>query len=217
MKASIVTTCKGWLSHLRRSLPLMLERTPADIVVVDAQGPDFSGAWVESLHDPRLCVERVPMEKWDPSLARNGGAARAIANGATHLVFLDADALITKGFWGQLIFDDAFCIINPVPTTEVLGMLVVGVELFQSVGGYASYKPILEDLDLRMRAYERVQRVHLISPAFLGVLHHSSKTRAHADPEYVRKAEDSLERYRVALDPVTHRILAGYDFVKVGR
>jgi hypothetical protein len=132
---------------------------------------------------------------------------------------LDADALITKGFWGQLIFDDAFCIINPVPTTEVLGMLAVGVELFQSVGGYATYQPILEDLDLRLQLYMKVRRYNTVSPIYYGVLHHSNKLRLHGPErmEYIHAAEDNLESYRQALSPAIYKVLAGFDFVKVSK
>lgn len=45
---SIVTTCKGRLQNLQRSLPTFLAQLDAEIVVVDYDCPQGAGSWVQT-------------------------------------------------------------------------------------------------------------------------------------------------------------------------
>lgn len=44
---TFVTTCRGRLAHLRRSLPTFVAQPDAEVVVVDYDCPERSGEWVE--------------------------------------------------------------------------------------------------------------------------------------------------------------------------
>jgi glycosyltransferase involved in cell wall biosynthesis len=92
---SIVTTSKGRLQHLQRSLPTFLAQPNTDVIVVDYDCPQNSGDWVET-HFPAARVERVSnAPRFSLSRARNIGAQVATA---PWLVFCDADNLLLEGF-----------------------------------------------------------------------------------------------------------------------
>jgi len=94
---AFITTCKGRLDHLRKTLPLMVAQQPDEIVVVDYSCPDGAGDWVETNH-PDVKVVRVA-ESGDFAMcrARNIGARHT---NAQWLVFIDADIVIEAG-WVQ--------------------------------------------------------------------------------------------------------------------
>ena len=92
---TIVTTCKGRLSHLSDSVPRLLrQRTSRKflIVVVDYGDPDGCFEWVVEKSHPQLGALRVTtnVDEFNLSRARNCGASMA-----THplVSFVDADAL----------------------------------------------------------------------------------------------------------------------------
>jgi len=92
---SIVTTSKGRLQHLQRSLPTFLAQPNTDVIVVDYDCPQNSGDWAET-HFPAARVERVSnAPRFSLSRARNIGAQVATA---PWLVFCDADNLLLEGF-----------------------------------------------------------------------------------------------------------------------
>ena len=91
---SIITTCKGRLDHLKRSLPRMVEQNEAEVIVVDYSCPEGTADYVEK-HFPSVRVVRVEGEvgfsNWR---ARNRGAAEASSN---VLIFCDADTILAEG------------------------------------------------------------------------------------------------------------------------
>jgi glycosyltransferase involved in cell wall biosynthesis len=92
---SIVTTCKGRLQHLHRSLPTFLAQPDTEVVVVDYDCPQRSGDWVEANY-PAAIVARVgDAPRFNLSRARNIGVEAATA---PWLVFCDADNLLSEGF-----------------------------------------------------------------------------------------------------------------------
>lgn len=96
---SIITTCKGRLQHLQRSLPTFLAQPDAEVVVVDYDCPQHSGDWVAE-HFPAAKVERVAdYPRFNLSRARNIGARAATA---PWLVFCDADNLLAEGFMAAI-------------------------------------------------------------------------------------------------------------------
>lgn len=88
---SIITTCKGRLEHLERSLPSMLAQKDTEVIVVDYSCPDGTADHVER-HFTDARVVRVDGEdgfsNWK---ARNRGAAVADSD---LLVFCDADTIL---------------------------------------------------------------------------------------------------------------------------
>src|SRR6185369_6037579 len=95
LQVGFVTTCKGRLHHIQRTLPLIVAQLPKEVVVVDYGCPQSVGDWVET-HFPNVTVVRVGD---DPgfclSRARNIGARQT---SAPWICFTDADALITSGW-----------------------------------------------------------------------------------------------------------------------
>jgi hypothetical protein len=90
---SIVTTCKGRLEHLKRTLPRMIAQDAAEVIVVDYSCPEGTGDYVEK-NFPSVRVVRVEGEtgfsNWK---ARNRGAAAATSD---VLIFCDADTILTE-------------------------------------------------------------------------------------------------------------------------
>lgn len=95
LRFSIVTTCKGRLHHLQRSLPTFLAQPDAEVIVVDYDCPQGTADWVAT-HCPAARVEIVrPAPVFNLSRARNIGARRARA---PWLLFCDADNLLPPDF-----------------------------------------------------------------------------------------------------------------------
>ena len=92
---ALLTTSRGRLHHLQRTLPLMLSQGAAEVVVVDYGCPDGTGDWVER-HHPAARVARVTdATEFCLSRARNIAAEHSRAE---WLVFVDADILIAPGW-----------------------------------------------------------------------------------------------------------------------
>jgi len=197
----IILTCKGRLEHLKQSLPLMIEYTPAPIVVVDASCPDRAGDWVESLKNPRLHVERVEMPKWNLSLARNKGAQRALREGANYLIFLDADTLVKPEFWTYLeprINNKVFLFVSP-SRSDLVGILTVPSLIFTEVQGYDErFKEYgNEDLDLRIRLYLRSKIFDKIDPNTLSYIEHDNHLRVRFNSGIGSRREQASRTFRI--------------------
>lgn len=96
---TIVTTCRGRLSHLRQSLPAMLAQGAERVIVVDYDCPEGTGDWVTANH-PEVHVVRAKDEAgFSPSRARNIGIASA---GTEWICLLDADSVPGPGWLSWL-------------------------------------------------------------------------------------------------------------------
>jgi glycosyltransferase involved in cell wall biosynthesis len=86
---AFITTCKGRLHHLRQTLPTMAAQRPEELIVVDYDCQDGTGAWVEA-NFPQAKVVRAsqPDGGFNVGRARNLGAAAASSE---WLFFVDAD------------------------------------------------------------------------------------------------------------------------------
>ena len=181
MKPYIITTCKGRLHHLKETLPLVLSRTKADVVLVDASCPDGSGDWAMTLHNPKLTVLSKELPYWNAPIVRNAGAKLAIKNGATHLIFLDADTIVQEGFWEALVgrLDQDTFFFTPPLVTDLMGFLAVHSARFIQVGGYDSKFGEYghEDLDLRLRLYLKTGRFGNIEANLLSTIPHEDSLR----------------------------------------
>jgi glycosyltransferase involved in cell wall biosynthesis len=85
---AFVTTCKGRLHHLKETLPLMAAQQPDELIVVDYSCPQGAGDWVEANFPQAKVVRVTGEERFNPSRARNAGAAAATSE---WLFFVDAD------------------------------------------------------------------------------------------------------------------------------
>ncbi len=90
-----LTTCRGRLHHLQRTLPLMLAEQPDEVIVVDHDCPQGTAAWVEANH-PSVRVVRIrDGQPFQLAHARNVGLAESRAD---ILCVIDADILVSPGF-----------------------------------------------------------------------------------------------------------------------
>jgi len=136
---AFVTTCKGRLHHIKRTLPLLVAESPASIVVVDYGCPDNVGDWVTENYpdvvvvriedDPGFCVAR----------ARNLGAKRV---DAPWICFIDADVQVKSGWldWMVCNLDSRFFyradFEDGVRDQETWGTFLCPREAFESAEGY---------------------------------------------------------------------------------
>ena len=209
---SIITTCKGRLDHLKRSLPHMLEQNGAEVIVVDYSCPDGTADYVEE-HFPSVRVVRVEGEAgFSNWRARNRGAAAASSN---VLIFCDADTILAEGavevisttlpprrygFFSReatLRFNKSRIRIGD---NQLRGFHVVPTPAFRALGGYDE---VLEgyaaggDTDLEDRlALRGIQRFALGDAIIDDVIEHEHETRLtyHRDPISISYAAGILYR-----------------------
>lgn len=133
---SLITTCKGRLAHLQRTLPLMAAQgRDCEVIVVDYACPDGTAAWVAD-HFPEVKIVQVRGEtSFHVARARNLGVRAAQA---PWLMFVDADVLLPPGFAAYMRpLLAPGCYYRPAPvTTDTWGSLLVSRDDFLAVGGY---------------------------------------------------------------------------------
>lgn len=222
---SLVTTCKGRLDHLRRTLPQMAALAPlAEVVMVDFDCPDRAGAWARAALPAVTVVEARERPHFSAAAARNLGAAAARA---PWLVFLDADVIVHENLARTIaarVSPGQFLLPDPRPQ-PLWGALVVAAEAFAKVSGYdeAFQGWGAEDDDL----VDRLLRAGLTAGAFpadgLGVIAHDDalRTAHHAERDlrlnalvnsFYRSVKRDLARLGVELS--TPNRLSLYDDVR---
>lgn len=146
---SIITVCKGRLSHLKKSLPTFIAQSRCDVIVVDYDCPEDAAGYVTSVHPGVKVVKvenRPDFNNWE---ARNIGARIASTD---LLAFVDADVMLSPGFadWvGDHIHPKAFgkmphALAQEIHAQEELtpasnrleGLLVVPRKTFVELEGY---------------------------------------------------------------------------------
>lgn len=164
-KFSIITTCKGRLHNLKRTLPEFLKQGDTEVIVVDYDCPDDTAGYVSRAHPAARVVSVKDKPRFNTSHARNLGAAQATSE---FLIFLDADVVIAEHFVQYIdgtMKDRTFGVFGlSARKNSLRGSCVVGREEFMSIGGYdellAGYEG--EDLDLYMRLrFVRIQQIKL--------------------------------------------------------
>lgn len=152
-KYSIITTCKGRLHNLQRSLPEFLKQGNTEVIVVDYDCPDGTADYVTRVHPAARVVAVRDKPKFNTSHARNLGAAAAKGE---FLVFLDADVVIAEHFVQHIdpqLNDQTFARFGPPAKNSLRGSCVVRRKDFKNVGGYdellGGYEG--EDLELYIR------------------------------------------------------------------
>ncbi|MDF1775363.1 MAG: glycosyltransferase family A protein [Rhizobiaceae bacterium] len=146
---SIITVCKGRLSHLKKSLPKFIAQNRCEVIVVDYDCPENTADYVTSDH-PGVKVVKVQnrpnFNNWE---ARNIGAKQASAD---LLAFVDADVILAPNFADWVldnISPEAFgkmphALAQQIHAHEELtpaanrleGLLVVPRETFVELEGY---------------------------------------------------------------------------------
>jgi len=138
---NLITTCRGRLEHLKRSIPTMLAQH-ADcrwwVTVVDYGDPDDAFGWCQRQAHPRLQAIKVleGVEFYSHGRARNFGAVRSSAD---LLCLLDADSLLSTA-WLATILDLVGRGHNACLPKEMVanwsGMFAVRSWLFHAARGY---------------------------------------------------------------------------------
>jgi hypothetical protein len=197
---SIITTCKGRLEHLKRSLPRMVAQGSAEVIVVDYSCPEGTGEFVRA-NFPSVRVVAVDgqthFSNWK---ARNAGAALAQSD---LLVFIDADTILAdgaadslsrslpEGAYGffHLKTSHAFNPDGPLlALNQLKGFHVIPAAAFRKVGGYdevfEGYAAGADtDLEQRLGATGLVR--HALDPSIIdSVIQHDavSRMKHHAEP-----------------------------------
>lgn len=152
-KFSIITTCKGRLHNLKRTLPEFLKQADAEVIVVDYDCPEGTADYVARVHPQARVVKVQDKPRFNLPHARNLGVAQARGE---ILVFLDADVVIAGDFVGrvaELLKARSFAHFVPPARNSLRGQSAVWRKDFAAVGGYDDLMDGYggEDLDLYMR------------------------------------------------------------------
>lgn len=132
---SYITTCKGRLSHLKQTLPLVVTQPDVDCIVVDYACPEGTADWVEANYPSVKVVRVVDADGFNASHARNLGAQAA---STPWLGFFDADILISPSFFSHVIPQlqpRAFYRAQPV-TLQTWGSVICHRDDYFAIGGY---------------------------------------------------------------------------------
>lgn len=166
-KYSIVTTCKGRLGNLKRTLPQFLKQRDSEVIVVDYDCPDGTSSYVTATHPRARLVTVRDKPKFNLPHARNLGAAEAQGE---ILVFLDADIVVSDDFTGTLdsaLRPGSFAVFGPPAKDSLRGQSVVRKVAFSRVGGFDDLLDGYggEDLEFYMRLRLAGLRTVLLDPA----------------------------------------------------
>ena len=133
---SIITTCKGRLPHLQQTLPLMLNQSNSEVIVVDYSCPQKTADWVNENHPSVRTIVVDDVEKFNVSHARNIGASHAKGE---WLLFVDADIFLQTDLCDWLSqhgkHGSFYCTGNP-DDGSTHGTVICPKKGFDEVGGY---------------------------------------------------------------------------------
>ena len=191
---SVVVTCMGRRAFLEQTIASI--RAPGvGYCLVDYSCPDRAGDWLEArypddIRSGAMIVVRVEgREFFHKTAALNLGARAAIARGARHLCFADADTMFAPAAFVEIaarIRDGCFLIASGDAATgasvpSLTGLLVVDSDDFTRAGGYdeAFEDWGSEDVEMRLRLHLRfgLEAVTL-PPDLVWPLKHGDWTRS---------------------------------------
>ena len=144
--ASIITTCKRRLDHLKRTLPAMLAQGAREVIVVaydDEETANWSENWSEweGQSTPIRVVRAEPLDPpyFNLSHARNVGAQAA---SGSVLAFIDADAILAEGWLVSCLdkLGGAVCVRSEIKGEDFhfskSGTFAVRADAFHSIRGF---------------------------------------------------------------------------------
>jgi len=132
---TFVTTCRGRLAQLQRSLPTLAVQADTAVVVVDYDCPERAGDWVARHHPQVTVVRAADRPRFELSRARNLGAAAAMT---PWLCFIDADVGLRPDFAARvraLLQPGRYYQAKP-RTIETWGTSISASADFDRAGGY---------------------------------------------------------------------------------
>ena len=143
IEASVITTCKGRLQHLKQSLPTMLAQSCQfnyEVIVVDYGCPQGTFDWLRTLDARSVVAVRVidGVEWFNLARARNCGAS--LAQGKV-FAFVDADIRLTCGWLADVTAPIAqgqvgLCEAGDTQGWDCCGTCAVAARLYHRVRGY---------------------------------------------------------------------------------
>lgn len=194
---SIITTCKGRLHQLTRSLPSFVKQPNCEVVVVDYSCPDGTAAYVKK-NFPAVRVVNVPgMNGFSVTHARNLGAGQATGK---MFAFLDADVIIADDFVARVrkqVGPGKFGVLEGVD--QLRGCCVVAAEDYEKVGGYdeAMQGYVAEDIEFSERLrLARCEKAALDPQVIVESIAHSDQERVRFYDSGIRLAYVQGKIYR---------------------
>lgn len=216
---TIITTCKGRLAALARSLETWLRMSDARVIVVSDGCPDIE------VHQESLELARVSVVHTTADIDACFSKPRALNYGAwiahaglgvnrrqEHLLFLDSDTLMTPAFWPWYVGrheEDVMFIAEPsLERRDLTGVLGVTAHDFDAVAGadegFVGWGS--EDLDLRLRIYlKQKPRIVTIPAGHLEAIPHSDalRTRHYAEKNLMESQQGNLRRLTLNAERMT--------------
>lgn len=180
MKISIITTCKGRLTHLKECLPSWLQQSvKCEIVVVDYACPENAADYCDSLDKGIVTVRPENLGQFfNLSHARNLGA---LAASGDVFMFIDADTTLSVDFikyHKKLLKENTF--LTGWFYGDATGSCIVWRKDFYAVRGYNENVDGwgFDDIDF----YKRLEAKGITQLGF----HHGITTIKHDDYERVK-------------------------------
>jgi glycosyltransferase involved in cell wall biosynthesis len=177
---SAITTCKGRLEHLKRTLPTAVGQPGMSHVLVDWSCPQGAGDWARQEYGDKVRVVKVPGQaSFNPSASRNVGAQRADGR---WLMFRDADISLASSFAERVIplLAKGFFY---VPKRDLqgpwAGVVVMSRADYLAVGGYDDVMQGwgYEDKDMYTRLQLAGVKVRLFPEELIGWIDHDNAMR----------------------------------------
>ena len=167
------------MSHLKFSLPRLLEQRAHEIIVVDYDCPNSTAEWVKANAPEAIVIKEYDNSGFSLSIARNVGARQATGN---WLCFVDADTLASEGWmhWLQKNVRKGHYYVAPAGAhKDLTGVMVCSKEEFELAGRYdeAIRGWGGEDIDLRYRLRKIGTHQKTIQSSYLSCIPHDDTIR----------------------------------------
>ena len=137
---SFVTVCKGRLSHIKETLPKLIQEAPEEIIFVDYACPENSGDYVKENFPSVKVIKVKDDEGFCLPRGRNIGAAQASSE---YICFMDADINVQAGFvdwirWNANLksFYRHEKQLDGIRAKETWGTFIVAKNDFNKIGGF---------------------------------------------------------------------------------
>lgn len=191
-----ITTCKGRLSHLETTLPLMLQAFE-DVLVVDWDCPENSGKFAFDIGAKVVYQANEPYFSF--ARARNLGAKHCSSD---FYLFIDADCWVTPYAADSInrLLEKGYQLINGrdsdgFDSENLCGFIGVHREDFWSVGGYCEdLKGFgIEDIYLRSELILKGVEIKRLPFGQLGSIQHNNTKRQQFMKEDIHKT--SIENF----------------------